>query len=57
MQLYNVMSADERAKLIDEAGKKRLTLSFYAYAHIEDPKIFRDDLFLNWNSLDVLGRI
>lgn len=57
MQLYNVMSADERAKLIDEAAKKRLTLSFYAYAHIEDPKIFRDDLFLNWNSLDVLGRI
>lgn len=57
MQLYNVMNAEERAKLIDEAGLQRLTLSFYAYAHIEDPKVFRDDLFVEWNKLDVLGRI
>lgn len=57
MQLYNTLSAEERAALIDEAGKQRLTLSFYAYAHIEDPKKFRDDLFLAWNPLEVLGRI
>ena len=57
MQLYNTLSAEERAQLIDEAGKQRLTLSFYAYANIEDPKKFRDDLFLAWNPLEVLGRI
>ena len=57
MQLYNTLSAEERAQLIDEAGKQRLTLSFYAYAKIEDPKKFRDDLFLAWNALDALGRI
>lgn len=57
MQLYNTLSAEERAQLIDEAGQQRLTLSFYAYAHIEDPKKFRDDLFLAWNPLGVLGRI
>ncbi|PKP15550.1 MAG: sulfurtransferase, partial [Bacteroidetes bacterium HGW-Bacteroidetes-23] len=57
MQLYNTMRAEERAELIDQAGKQRLTLSFYAYAKIEDPKKFRDDLFLAWNPLDVLGRI
>lgn len=57
MQLYNLMSADERAKLIDEAGVQRLTLSFYAYAHIADPQAFRDALFLEWSKLDVLGRI
>ena len=57
MQLYNLMSADERAKLIDEAGVQRLTLSFYAYAHISDPQSFRDDLFREWSTLDVLGRI
>lgn len=57
MQLYNTLSAEERARLIDEAGKERLTLSFYAYAQIEDPKKFRDDLFLAWNALDALGRI
>ncbi len=57
MQLYNTLSAEERAALIDEAGKQRLTLSFYAYARIEDPKKFRDDLFLAWEPLEVLGRI
>ncbi len=56
MQLYNTLSADERAELIDQAGKQRLTLSFYAYAKIEDPKKFRDELFIAWNPLDALGR-
>jgi UPF0176 protein len=56
MQLYNTLSAEERAELIDQAGKQRLTLSFYAYAKIEDPKKFRDDLFIQWNELDALGR-
>lgn len=57
MQLYNTLSAEERARLIDEAGKERLTLSFYAYAKIPDPKKFRDELFIAWNALDALGRI
>ncbi|TPG32372.1 rhodanese-related sulfurtransferase [Flavobacterium pectinovorum] len=57
MQLYNTLSAEERAIMIDDAGKQRLTLSFYAYAKIQDPKKFRDDLFVAWNKLDALGRI
>ena len=57
MQLYNTLSAEERAELIDQAGKQRLTLSFYAYAKIKDPKQFRDDLFRVWDKLDALGRI
>ncbi len=57
MQLYNKLSAKERAVLIDEAGKDRLTISFYQYHKIEDPQTFRDKLFLEWNALDVLGRI
>jgi len=56
MQLYNTLSAEERAELIDQAGQQRLTLSFYAYAKIEDPKQFRDTLFIEWNKLDALGR-
>ncbi len=56
MQLYNTLSAEERAQLIDEAGQQRLTLSFYAYAKIVDPKKFRDNLFIEWNQLDALGR-
>ncbi|WP_016988340.1 rhodanese-related sulfurtransferase [Flavobacterium sp. ACAM 123] len=57
MQLYNTLSAEERAIMIDDAGKQRLTLSFYAYAQIQDPTQFRNDLFLAWNPLEVLGRI
>jgi len=57
MQLYNTLSAREREALIEEAGKERLTISFYAYAHIGNPSIFRNHLFIHWNELDVLGRI
>ena len=57
MQLYNNLSAKERAQLIEEAGQERLTLSFYQYAQLGNPQLFRDYLFLHWNPLEVLGRI
>lgn len=57
MQLYNKLSALERAELIDKAGKDRLTISFYKYHNIENPQVFRDHLFINWDKLEVLGRI
>ncbi len=57
MQLYNTLSAKEREALIEEAGQDRLTISFYQYAHIGNPTIFRNHLFIHWNELDVLGRI
>ena len=57
MQLYNKLSASERAALIDKVGKDRLTVSFYQYYKIENPQLLRDKLFLEWNNLDVLGRI
>ncbi|HUH46561.1 MAG TPA: rhodanese-related sulfurtransferase [Arenibacter sp.] len=57
MQLYNTLSAREREVLIEEAGQDRLTISFYKYAHIGNPSIFRNHLFIHWNELDVLGRI
>ena len=57
MKLYNKYSANENAELIKKAGDKRLTLSFYKYVVIKNPKLFRDYLFLNWQPLDVFGRI
>ena len=57
MQLYNKLSAHERAAMLEEAGTERLTLSFYQYAHIGNPQLFRDHLFLVWDKLEVLGRI
>ncbi len=57
MQLYNKLSANERAQLIEQAGEDRLTLSFYKYTQIGNPQLFRDYLFMHWQSLEVLGRI
>ena len=57
MQLYNTLSAKQRAALIDNAGEDRLTLSFYAYTQIEYAYKFRDQLFVRWSAMDVLGRI
>lgn len=57
MQLYNTLSAKEREELIKQAGKDRLTISFYKYAKIKNTAIFRNHMFLAWDALDVLGRI
>ena len=57
MQLYNKLSAKERAALIEEAGTERMTISFYQYANIGNPQVLRDHLFLTWHDMDVLGRI
>jgi UPF0176 protein len=57
MQLYNTLSAKERAELIEKAGKERLTISFYKYHTIPNPTIFRNFLFVLWDEQGVLGRI
>ena len=57
MQLYNKLSAEERARIIDENSQQRITLSFYKYFKLGNPKLFRDHLFVTWSKLDILGRI
>ncbi|PRP67682.1 oxygen-dependent tRNA uridine(34) hydroxylase TrhO [Nonlabens agnitus] len=57
MQLYNKLSAEERRELIREAGKERLTISFYQYARIGNPHLFRNHLFVAFDAQEVLGRI
>ncbi|MFM1878843.1 MAG: hypothetical protein RLZZ241_1709 [Bacteroidota bacterium] len=57
MQLYNKLSASEREALIEQAGKDRITISFYQYAKIGNPRLFRNHLFIHWHAIDVLGRI
>ena len=57
MDLYNKLSKKDRIKLIENAGEKRFTLSFYKYELIKNLEIFRNFLFVQFNSIDVLGRI
>ena len=55
--LHNRVSQKElKEKLLAET-EPRLTLSFYHYFHIDDPKAFRDQLYLDLDRLKVFGRI
>lgn len=38
-------------------GIERITLSFYKYVHIDDPKALQEELFERWSALGCLGRI
>lgn len=57
MSLYNTLSAKERESLLEKAGEDRLTLSFYQYAKIGNPEMFRNHLFVALDQMAVLGRI
>lgn len=57
MKLVNRVNKEELKQRIRESGEERITLSFYRYAKIEDPKAFRDQLFMDWDPLGVMGRI
>ncbi len=56
MQLWNTLSKDELVKQLNESGLNFITISFYQYAKIENPTEFRNQLFLNWSELNIVGR-
>jgi UPF0176 protein len=55
--LYNRINRNELKKRIQETDEKRITLSFYKYIQLKNPKFFRDHLFGLYQSVGVLGRI
>lgn len=57
MRLHNRINREELKRQLLEDQTARTTLSFYRYAHILDPQKFRDNLYLRWQPLGVLGRI
>ncbi|MBK6901517.1 MAG: rhodanese-related sulfurtransferase [Saprospirales bacterium] len=57
MKLHNRINKEELKKKLRESKEDRITLSLYKYAHIQDPPAFRDQLFIQWSALNVLGRI
>ena len=55
--LRNLLSPEQlRARLAAET-EPRVTFSFYRYAHIEDPELFRNQCYLAWSALSVFGRV
>lgn len=57
MILHNRVSADLLKKQLAAESFRRVTISFYQYAKIEDPNLFRDQLYAKLFALGVFGRI
>ena len=55
--LHNRISQAELKKLLYAETEHRTTISFYQYFPVDDPKLFRDELYKALNVLKVFGRI
>lgn len=51
------LSRTERKARVFNDGIKRRTISFYRYVRIHDPQMFRDKLYVKFDTLGCLGRI
>lgn len=57
MVLYNKVDKRLLKEKLEAEGFKRITLSFYNFIAIENPQAYRDELYLRFNEMQVLGRI
>ncbi len=57
MQLCNTLSKEELEAKWRAIGHEWTTISFYQYAKIDNPQVFRDYLYNMWLKLDVVGRV
>jgi UPF0176 protein len=55
--LHNRVSQAELKQRLFEEKEYRTTISFYHYFPIEDPRVFRDELYKNLDTINVFGRI
>lgn len=56
-KLYNRINSEELKQQMLESDQERVTLSFYRYADIPDPQLFRNQIYQTWAELGVFGRI
>lgn len=56
-QLHNRVNRRELKERMRQSTEQRVTLSYYRYTRIEDPYQFRDQLFMQYHELGVMGRI
>jgi len=55
--LFNKLSKAQALKKVLNENFSRKTVSFYKYVIIESPQELRDQLYENWQKLNVLGRV
>lgn len=56
-QLANTLNREQGLAKLAAETFSRQTISFYRYVGIDNPKALRDELFLAWSKLGVLGRV
>lgn len=57
MLLRNIVNREELRKRMEADSRPYTTISFYRYFPIEDPMALRNELFLKFTQLEVVGRI
>lgn len=55
--LHNRVNSRELKESVLKSNERRITLSFYQYASINNPNFFRDHLYKNFDELGVYGRV
>jgi len=55
--LHNRINSKELKEKLKHSTEQRTTVSFYKYHKIQDPQKFRNDLYLLFDQLGILGRI
>ena len=56
-ELYNKKSKEQLREKLASENFNRVTCSFYKYVLLDNLNNLRDKLYIEWNSLGVLGRI
>ena len=55
--LHNIYNKKELKRKLHQTVEDRITFSFYRYVKIDNPEIYRDQLYKDWSDLKVMGRI
>ena len=55
--LHNRVNRRELKERLLQSNERRVTLSFYKYVQLPAPAAFRDELYLTWKKLGVMGRV
>ncbi len=55
--MFNKLNKKSALEILNSENFKRITVSFYKYVIINSPDNLRDKLYVDWNDLNVFGRI
>ncbi len=55
--MFNKLNKKSALEILNSENFKRITVSFYKYVIINSPDSLRDKLYVDWNNLNVFGRI